>query len=149
MKNRVIIRIAFIFAIFCSKTIIAQNIFAPTTLEAYMELDPTDTTNTFGDTVFSPHTRLIGKVTIVLQDTINIDKIHLKVGNQANASNWLNQSLDFDPAASTLPLDFIYKREGYIIYLTVGHFTGINHFHAKVELENAQHYKTPPAYFAR
>jgi hypothetical protein len=148
MKNKIKIVLTLLFALGICKPMISQNIFPPTSMEVFLEIDPSDTTYAIGDTLFAATAKLNAKMAIVLQDTVHIDQIHVKLGTAANATQYLTKSFTFD-ISGVLPDGTEYLREGNVLYLKLGQYLGLNHFKASVVLENANSYLTSPVIYQR
>lgn len=126
---------------------IAQDVMPPTDFQVYMEVAPTDTTNLFGDSLFSPNTQLTGTVVLVLQDTSNIKNINVSIGAASGGSNLFQKTFVFDNAGSFSD-GTSYKRQGLVVYLGVGAYTGLNSYSAQVTLQDNSGYSTPVVSFS-
>lgn len=93
--------------------------------------------NNFQDTVISSSESVKGTMVIEVDDVSTISKIQVKMGSTDGGNEFFSETFDFD-ATENLPSGISYKREGKVIYLGIGTFTGLNHFFAEAKLEDAQ-----------
>lgn len=89
----------------------------------------------FSDSVVSSSQPLYGTMVIEVSDTTNISKIHVKMGSSDGANDLFSQIFNFD-VTDSLPTGTTYLREGKVIYLGIGNYTGLNHFFGEAKLEN-------------
>lgn len=107
---------------------------AQTSLNVYMEFVGGSTN--FSDTVIAPSQTLKGTMIIEVSDTTNISKIHVKLGSTEGGNDFFSQIFNFD-VTDSLPSGTTYFREGKVIYLGIGNYTGLNHFFGEAKLENS------------
>jgi len=108
---------------------------AQNSLNVYMELVGGSTS--FSETVIPASQLLKGTMVIEVSDTTNISKIHVKIGSTEGANDLFSQTFNYDVSDSlSLPASMTYKREGKVIYLGVGNYTGLNHFFGEAKLED-------------
>lgn len=109
---------------------------AQTSLHVYMEI--IGGSMNFSDSVISSSQPLEGKMVIEVSDTTTISKIHVKMGTTDGGNDLFSQTYIFDVTDSlSLPSGTSYLREGKVIYLGIGSYTGLNHFFAEAKLEDS------------
>lgn len=101
----------------------------------YMEIVGGGSSN-FEDTLVSSSTNLKGIMVIIVTDTTVISKIHVRMGNTNGSNDLFSKQYDFDVTAN-FPDGTSYRREGNVIYLGIGDYTGLNHFYAEAKLEDS------------
>lgn len=132
LSKRNFIRATLVVVLFCCITgyTSAQN-----SLNVYMEIIGGSTS--FSDSVVSSSQPLHGTMVIEVTDTTNISKIHVKMGTSDGANDLFSQLFIFDVTDSlSLPTGTTYLREGKVIYLGIGNYTGLNHFFGEAKLED-------------
>ena len=137
MKKNIFILIALTALFNLSNKLKAQTIsLSPERMEVFMELNESNTSGTVNDTLFASNAQVKGRMVIVLQDSTDISKIYVKLGNTTGASNLLSKIFNFDQAGNFTD-GTSYKREGLIIYIGLGNFTGLNVYYGEAKLEDA------------
>jgi hypothetical protein len=124
----------------------AQTPSAPKAIQIIMRVDPSDTTMHKGDLNFKANTKVIGTAVIALKDTVNIYKVHLKVGTTDSTGNLLTKSFLFSQCGDFIDGTSFYKK-GNALYIGLGMFTGINLYFGEVKLESNQNTFTPATKF--
>lgn len=125
-------RTIFFAALYCLMT---HKTSAQTSLHVYMELIGGSTS--FSDSVISSSQPLHGTMVIEVTDTTTISKIHVKMGSSDGGNDLFSQTFIFDVSDSlSLPAGTSYLREGKVIYLGIGDYTGLNHFFGEAKLED-------------
>jgi hypothetical protein len=135
--------IATILMLLQKNILIGQTIPVPRAMEVYLQVLPSDTTNLFGDSIFSPNTQVKAKMVIILRDTINISSLNITVGSSANSTNLFQKNFTFD-LVGLFNDGTSYERNGLIIYLGLGNFTGLNTFYSSIRLQSPSGYITSP-----
>ena len=130
MKNKFI---CFIFIFFIYQIGFSQTV---SRMEVFMQVDPSDTTNLFGDTLFQSNTKLLGTMVLSVSDTIGIASLSVKVGTSSGSGNLFQKTFTFDTSGNFND-GTSYIRKGYIIHLGINGFTGVNNFYSKVDLINS------------
>lgn len=137
MNKNIFILIALTVVLALSNKLKAQTIsLIPARMEVFMELNEADPSGTVNDTLFAANALVKGRMVIVLQDSSDISKIYVKLGNTTGASDLLTKTFNFDQAG-TFADGTSYKREGLVIYLGLGTFTGLNIYYGEAKLEDA------------
>jgi hypothetical protein len=116
------------------------NSFAQTTSPAksllvIMKVNPGDTTMSPGDTAFKSNTVLNAKAIVLLNDTNNVYKIHLKIGTTDSTGDLLTKTFIYGQQG-IFSDGTSYSRVGKALYFGLGNFTGINRYFGDVKLEN-------------
>lgn len=75
----------------------------------------------------------IVKYRIVIPDTINISKFHIKLGTLPNQSNLFNDTIVFD--GNNHPTGVTYSRNDFVVVITLGAFTP-SRYYGEVKLED-------------
>ncbi len=86
-------------------------------------------------------------VLIHLFSTINIAKIHVKIGSQPGMADISAYSFTFDQKDS-LPVPFTFVRDGRTIALGMGQVKGISSYYAEVVLESASGQQSEARYYS-
>ncbi len=137
MNKNIFILTALTAVLTLSNKLNAQTIsLIPARMEVFMELNEASGAGTVNDTLFAANAQVKGRMVIVLQDSSDISKIYVKLGNTAGSSDLLTRTFNFDQSG-TFADGTSYKREGLIIYLGLGTFTGLNVYYGEARLEDA------------
>jgi hypothetical protein len=148
MKTKIYFLLSF-FVISCLvKTLSAQSLLPPSRMEVYMIVAPDDTTNLFGDTTFAVHTKLKGKMVVNLRDTLNISKIHVKLGTTNGGSQLLNRVFVYD-LRGNFNDGTSYMRNKKTLYLGLGNFVGLTNYYGEVTLEDIDGDLTTPVKYQK
>ncbi len=113
----------------------AQDILPAKRIDLMMEVAPNDVSLTSTDTTFSSTTSVITKVIIVLQDTANLSKIHVKLGSTSGANNLLAKDFIYT-TPGTYSDGTSYARSGNVLYLNLGTRLGLQNCFAEIKLED-------------
>lgn len=105
-------------------------------LTVYMEISSSSGAS-FSDTLIAADQSVNGTMVIEITNAANISKIHVKMGSTDGGNDLFARVFDFD-VSNNLSSGTSYRREGNVIYLGIGSFTGLNHFFAEAKLEDAQ-----------
>jgi len=124
----------------------AQTVLPPSRMEVYMQQAGTDSVIVFGDTVFSSQAILMGTVFIKLQDTLNLSKIHVKLGTTSGGSDLFSKDFSFD-VSGNFSDSTSYTRNGLNVLLGIGQFIGLNSYYAEVRLEDTSQNLSDPIYY--
>ncbi len=73
---------------------------------------------------------------IVVNDTLNIEKFEIALGTDADSSDLLNTTIDFD-VPSGAPTGFIYMRDGYHISISTSDFAKQNTYFGYVKAKTS------------
>lgn len=124
-----------VFFLFLHSNGNAQTIQPPQKMEVWLTVAPSDTSMHIGDTLFKANTHLMAKMVVRLNDTVNIKKVHVKLGTADGASDIFQYDFTFD-SLLTSNNGISYIRKGSTLYLGLGSFMGLNFFYAEVKLED-------------
>src|SRR5688500_351274 len=113
----------------------AQTVLPPSRMEVYTHRSNIDSIIVFNDTLFSSQSILIATVFLKLQDTLNLAKIHVKLGTTPGGSDIFSKDFLFDVEGSFSD-NTSYWRGGLKILLGIGQFTGLNSYYSEVQLED-------------
>lgn len=111
-----------------------------------MQQSGNDSTIVFGDTVFSSQAILMGSVFVKLQDTLNVSKIHVKLGTTQGGNNLFSKDFLFD-VSGNLSDGTSYVRNGLNVLLGIGQFVGLNSYYAEVRLEDTSQNLSDAIYY--
>jgi hypothetical protein len=139
--TRYIFLLAFLLTLFYQ--VKSQNILSAERMDMILEAAPNDNSLSSNDTTFATNTHVVSKLIIVLQDTVHLSKIHVKLGTTNNNYNLLNKYFSFD-VNGTLADGTSYQRLGNVVYLTLGTYTGLQNAFAEVKLEDTYARFTEP-----
>jgi hypothetical protein len=131
--SRIYLLVAFMLTLFFQAK--SQNILPAERMDLIMEVAPNDSTVSANDTTFSSNTQVVTKVIIILQDTVHLSKIHVKLGSSNNSFNLLNKYFSFD-ALGDFSDGTNYTRVGSIVYLNLGTRLGLQNCFAEIKLED-------------
>jgi hypothetical protein len=141
MKNT--FRTVFIITLFGFINLKGQSIDPPVSLDIVMQVVSNDNTMLPGDSLFKSTTNLIGKAIVVVNDTIGLNKLHLKLGTTDGSGNLLTKTFNYAQQGN-FPDGTSYTRNKNIIYLNLGNYTGLNFYFGEVTLEDTQGALTQP-----
>jgi hypothetical protein len=118
----------------------SQNTYlAPKKFQIVMKVSPNDTTLQTNDTAFKSTTVLIAKGFVLLVDTINVFKIHLRLGTTDSIFNLLNKNFVFN-VQGNFQDGTSYQREGKLLKFGLGNYNGLNNFYGEVKIEYNQNH---------
>jgi hypothetical protein len=113
----------------------AQTVSPPSRMEIYTHRASNDSIIVFNDTLFSSQSTLIATVFLKLQDTLNLAKIHVKLGTAPGGSDIFSKDFLFDVEGSFSD-NTSYWRGGFKVLLGIGQFIGLNSYYSEVQLED-------------
>lgn len=73
---------------------------------------------------------------VIMQDTVNISRIKVKLGNELGEGDIFSETFDFD-ITSGLPAGMSYQREGTKVTLGLGTFTPLTSFYGEVSMKGS------------
>ncbi len=133
MKTKTILLILlFSFALLKTK---AQNILPAQRIDMLLEATTTTTQTPSNDSTFASNAQVATKLIIVLQDTVHLSKIHVKVGTTATNYNLITKQFTFG-TTGTFADGTSYTRTGNVVYLTLGTYLGLQNAFAEIKLED-------------
>lgn len=145
--NKLTLIICFLLSILINK-LSAQSIPGPASMEVYMQKAESDTTNLYADTLFQANTKQIGKMVIVLSDTFNINKIHIKIKSSSSSSTDLFNKIFLYSQSGVFSDGTSFERISNVLYIGLGNFTGLNSFFGEAKLESLSGYQTLPVTYS-
>ena len=134
--KRLFILLSLVLGFFVSQKTIAQTLLPPSDFEVLMAVAPGDSSNVFGDTLFSSNTRLVGTMVVTLQDTTSVQSINVSMGDTIGGSNLFQKTFLFDNSG-IFSDGTSYSRIGLNVYLGIGNYVGLNNFYSQVVLKDS------------
>jgi hypothetical protein len=138
MKNKFIkySLLGLMFMLSKTKSIAQTNALQPSKMVVISELLNVIKTPFTPEQNFGATDTLMATMIVVVNDTLNLNKLYVKFGTTAGGSNLLSKTFVFNQVGNFND-GTAYERKGNIIYLTLGqNFMGLNTFYAEVKLEN-------------
>jgi hypothetical protein len=121
----------------------AQNILPAQRVDMMLEATTSTTATPSNDSTFASNAMVATKIMIVLQDTVHLAKIHVKLGTTATNYNLITKQFIY--ATTGIFTDGTsYTRNGFVVTLNLGSYLGLQNAYAEIKLEDTYARFTDP-----
>jgi hypothetical protein len=114
-----------------------SQVLPPVSMEVYVSLAPNDTSQVWADTSFNETTQVTALMFVLLQDTIHISKVHVRMGSSPGGFELFQKTFIYSIVGNFSDGTSL-NRNGSQLSLGLGNYNGLNLFYAQIQLEDNQ-----------